>query len=304
MYVICGMSRWPAIPGPTWPVEASVVSSPHRIMSKSPIFLIVSLSAYAVGTVSDPPRMRSVRRTARSAPIPTPRSRDSSNTVGPIEMTITSAARRSLIWSASSRAFASGGLISLGTPTRFKVCVFGSTWSSWAFGTCLMQTMIRSGRGPMAGVRNPLPSIYFSGSVSGVRPWRERRHGLRQSHRARALDEVSEESQQGRLLLRLVEDDLRELLFRRAIDGVYAFCDLGEELRVEGEQPLVLQIRWSGPERLEVGENVQLSQIPLVRGQAAGREVPRLPRVDGRSRGSDARRDREVDAPERVPVID
>ena len=44
---------------------------------------------------------------------------------------------------AASRAFWSGGLISLGTPTRLRVFVTGSTESSWAFGTCLMQTMVR-----------------------------------------------------------------------------------------------------------------------------------------------------------------
>src|SRR5213593_4900311 len=72
------------MPGPTWPVDASVVSSPQRRRSYPPIFWIVSLSAYAVGTVSEPPRIRSVRRTDRSAPMATARSRLSSNDVGPV----------------------------------------------------------------------------------------------------------------------------------------------------------------------------------------------------------------------------
>src|SRR5213594_2292198 len=145
-YVIWGRSKWPAIPGPTWPVDASVVSSPQRRRSYPPIFWIVSLSAYAVGTVSEPPRIRSVRSTDRSAPIATARSRLSSNDVGPIERTTTSAACWSFRRSAISRAFASGGLISLGTPTRLSVCVTGSTWSSCARGTCLMHTITRIGR--------------------------------------------------------------------------------------------------------------------------------------------------------------
>src|SRR5438046_9527863 len=102
------------MPGPTWPVDASVVSSPQRRRSYPPIFWIVSLSAYAVGTVSEPPRIRSVRRTDRSAPMATARSRLSSHDVGPIERTLTSAACWYLVRNAISEAFELGGLTRLG----------------------------------------------------------------------------------------------------------------------------------------------------------------------------------------------
>src|SRR5438445_300551 len=98
--------------------------------------------------------MRSVRRTARSAPIATARSRLSSKEVGPMERTTTSAACRSFSVRAISRAFASGGLISLGAPTRSRVCVTGSTWSSCPFGTCLATARPRRG---VAGDQDAVP---------------------------------------------------------------------------------------------------------------------------------------------------
>src|SRR5207247_2020128 len=151
------------------------------------------------------PRMRTVRRSVRTAPMATARSRLSSKKVGPIESTTPSAARQSFNVRAISRAFASGGLISLGTPTRFNVCVTGSTWSSWAFGTCLMHTMMRIGRIPDGG---PLTSIGLpatgrgASSVSG-RPPRQpapvRRltrgdpRGNRQVHTANRVSVVDQE---------------------------------------------------------------------------------------------------------------
>jgi hypothetical protein len=106
------MPKCSAVSAPTWPVSPSVVFSPHNIRSNSPSFFMALESAYEVARVSEPASFLSESKIALSAPLARASLRASFASGGPIHTAVTLPPTFSLIFTASSRAFRSKGLIS------------------------------------------------------------------------------------------------------------------------------------------------------------------------------------------------